>query len=878
MKLSIIIPVYNEEEYISFALESAIYQRVNFDYEIIVYDDNSSDNTASIVKTYQKQYPKIRYYKNSKNLGNAKTFYNAINIAKGDYFQVLDGDDFFTNWHKLEKQVQFLDNNQDHCAVCHDSISLYNSFSNFYDEYDSASQLIRTFFDNIKIINKNLSFKDVGLIKIDYFLKKNCKPSKNIKESIEELIEFVFNKEEKPKLKSLLEENNLKHLLEPIKHKIIQKSRNNDGFPLIWKENYFFSLDRLELGEGKTYGWSYNKKLFHFYHHTSTFMFKNIFKHNKYKILSKEFCRGDVVRFQLIQSATNEKIAFLNFVGSIYNINGTGIWTKLNQKEKHELNCSFLKDRIKYLFSGIEKEALKNQLTFLKQKKEEGHKIQNSSLNINEILRVLKKTLSYALENEILRKHLFQNCNYFPQIDNITESIGRICLFQNGYKLLNRSFKDGVYAFIICGLSDDSGGGIIKEIKDFIEVFSKNGNNIYVFSTELVKTSDLVIKKYFTGKNINFIGAQGENDYEKLNFLMSHIYELAPERMYPYISHCDIIASCLLQKHLAKEIILSWVYDHGTSVGISNSSITSYIAKNSSYYYTLKNLNKNNIVDIIPPSFKFDSKNSYIPFNNHDNLITASACARSYKIESPYIFKYMDIIPEMLKRTQGAHYHFGDISEDYKQKIYLKMDELGVCRDRFIHIRWDHQFIKSLFEKKIDLFIAPFPVTSIRILLEVNCSGIPILAHHSTNRLFSSKFFLSCDNFFWENKEDFFSAIRQMNKNTLQTSSNKIKKYCRENHSEEKVKNLLIDKKSLEFQKNMVFEKSFIPLVLEKKSKDIGIMNVENKEIYINYRKNTSESKKIFYSLMILLYNVYLTKFFISGKKYKKFLEKLSNL
>ena len=53
------MPVYNEADHISFALESVLYQRVNFDYEIIVYDDNSTDDTAKIVLDYQKSFPLI---------------------------------------------------------------------------------------------------------------------------------------------------------------------------------------------------------------------------------------------------------------------------------------------------------------------------------------------------------------------------------------------------------------------------------------------------------------------------------------------------------------------------------------------------------------------------------------------------------------------------------------------------------------------------------------------------------------------------------------------------------------------------------------------------------------------------------------------------
>lgn len=92
MKLSIIIPAYNLEEYISSTLDSLL--RINFsrNYEIIVVNDGSTDNTENIIKEYQKCYSQIKLI-TIKNSGVSRARNIGIKNAVGDYITFVDGDD-----------------------------------------------------------------------------------------------------------------------------------------------------------------------------------------------------------------------------------------------------------------------------------------------------------------------------------------------------------------------------------------------------------------------------------------------------------------------------------------------------------------------------------------------------------------------------------------------------------------------------------------------------------------------------------------------------------------------------------------------------------------------------------------------------------------
>lgn len=97
-KVSIMIPTYNQEKYISEAIESALMQDYQ-NLEIIVADDCSTDNTQEIVKKFQND-TRLRYYKNEKNLGRVENYYNILHKqTRGEWIVNLDGDDYFVDHH-----------------------------------------------------------------------------------------------------------------------------------------------------------------------------------------------------------------------------------------------------------------------------------------------------------------------------------------------------------------------------------------------------------------------------------------------------------------------------------------------------------------------------------------------------------------------------------------------------------------------------------------------------------------------------------------------------------------------------------------------------------------------------------------------------------
>lgn len=121
MKVSIICTNYNKEAWIEEAIQSFLNQKCNFEYEIILVDDASSDHSPQIIERYAKLFPeKIKTVFHQENLGITKTWIEVCKLAQGDYIARCDGDDYWTDEYKLQKQVEILDKSETSSWSCSD--------------------------------------------------------------------------------------------------------------------------------------------------------------------------------------------------------------------------------------------------------------------------------------------------------------------------------------------------------------------------------------------------------------------------------------------------------------------------------------------------------------------------------------------------------------------------------------------------------------------------------------------------------------------------------------------------------------------------------------------------------------------------------------
>jgi glycosyltransferase involved in cell wall biosynthesis len=116
---------YNHELFVAQAIEGILNQQTDFDIEVIIADDASTDSTQKVIEHLLKEHPsgrKVMYVRNERNLGVMSNFIQALKRCSGKYIALCEGDDFWIGASKLQKQVDYLEANPQ-VAVC-----LHNGF------------------------------------------------------------------------------------------------------------------------------------------------------------------------------------------------------------------------------------------------------------------------------------------------------------------------------------------------------------------------------------------------------------------------------------------------------------------------------------------------------------------------------------------------------------------------------------------------------------------------------------------------------------------------------------------------------------------------------------------------------------------------------
>lgn len=123
--VTIVCTVFNHEKYLKEAIEGFLMQKCNFKFDVFIQDDCSTDNSKQIIQEYEMEYPDIinGYYldKNIYSQGISPLF-NLIEKVKTKYIAVCEGDDFWIDEYKLQKQIDFLESNNNYSATYHNII------------------------------------------------------------------------------------------------------------------------------------------------------------------------------------------------------------------------------------------------------------------------------------------------------------------------------------------------------------------------------------------------------------------------------------------------------------------------------------------------------------------------------------------------------------------------------------------------------------------------------------------------------------------------------------------------------------------------------------------------------------------------------------
>jgi glycosyltransferase involved in cell wall biosynthesis len=171
--VSVWMITYNHERYIRQALNGVLMQQTSFEYEVVIGDDDSTDQTRQIILDYQKRHPdriRLRLAKTNLYRQKIKQSVGVWQACRGKYLAVCEGDDYWTDPYKLQKQVDFLESHCE-CALCfHAAYAHYQDtfrspgilrpypVRNFYSLRDL---LVKNFVPNLTTMTRSGLFKDL---------------------------------------------------------------------------------------------------------------------------------------------------------------------------------------------------------------------------------------------------------------------------------------------------------------------------------------------------------------------------------------------------------------------------------------------------------------------------------------------------------------------------------------------------------------------------------------------------------------------------------------------------------------------------------------------------------------------------------------------
>jgi glycosyltransferase involved in cell wall biosynthesis len=173
-KVSILMPVYNVQDYVAEAIESILNQTFT-NFELIVLDDFSTDNTAVIARSYLDK--RIIYHLNESNLGLANNLNVGLRMAKGEYIARMDGDDISLP-SRLEVQTYFLDNHPD-IDLCSCALEMFGQETQVWIRESNPEQVKITMLFYSPVLHATSVFRKESFLKYNLYYNQDAFPAED---------------------------------------------------------------------------------------------------------------------------------------------------------------------------------------------------------------------------------------------------------------------------------------------------------------------------------------------------------------------------------------------------------------------------------------------------------------------------------------------------------------------------------------------------------------------------------------------------------------------------------------------------------------------------------------------------------------------------
>ena len=514
---------------------------------------------------------------------------------------------------------------------------------------------------------------------------------------------------------------------------------------------------------------------FNVYFHTSSLMIRKLGSNLPDYFTNVESLRGDSAFLYFHLFELRGGVHYFPELMSVYRIHEKGIWSRMSPLAKLELTKRLFIDLQNYVVRDencIEHAWLERKVNEIGIVGENGF----SPVVLPKLSVLLKSLMLFAGQVYIpeINAEISTSINISWGVDGVSKALGSVVLND----VRNRTPEVGTLetppcvAILVSGFRQE-GGGIFKEILNLIRIHKELGYKVIVISSQM---SEEMIVEFPPELQSNYctLHRVDEKDFHlKLEEIFRIILDCKPERLYALISHHDVVANAVLQPRLANSLILYFVYDHISSLGVTNPSVDLILVKFAQQAVMLESAGVHNKYVITSPFVSSSNKINPHHVFSRNTINSATASARSYKIEGQFSELFKESIGKLLSQTDGFHFHYGPLSDEIISEVKDHLAALSINPERIHFLPFTRDFQKDLLRRRVHLFVVTSSLLSLNTALEFMACGIPALVYSDDDPkvLLNPKEVFGLDQLFWRNMDDFVQALSSLDNRSLQAMS-----------------------------------------------------------------------------------------------------------
>ena len=349
------------------------------------------------------------------------------------------------------------------------------------------------------------------------------------------------------------------------------------------------------------------------------------------------------------------------------------------------------------------------------------------------------------------------------------------------FNLTHSNTKETSSVFVLSELI--AAGGHVELLKDYL--MSGQFLNQSIIITDIFCRQNMEDVLKFSKDFKVDIYVQSSGNYEdKLLEISEILSKKNPDKIILLNHHQDVVAiiGALINKNSGRYFIHH--ADHNLALGVTCQDFLHIDIHSMGFWCCRENLKLKNSYwpMVVRDSFQ---NNPYRPLVTK-NLVTCSSGRFEKFISNGYIYDYFSLLPKIILSTGGSHVHIGTLSTEALLNIENSLHQMGINKERFIHVPWVPSVAKALVDLHVDLYLPSFPVGGGKACLEAMSAGIPLFMHHNySSRLLSGVDLSYADVLIWKNENDLLSTLKNITVEQLRKFSEKSRNHYLSNYSQE---------------------------------------------------------------------------------------------